>query len=92
MNSDTAETIGSGGHPAPADLSAEIWCGWLGNGLVLATQVTNDQLWRDSTLTWHDDGIELSLDGLTDGWHWYSANGLVSSVRVGEFGLVPGAP
>ena len=74
LNSNTAETIESGGDPTLADLSTEVWCGWQGNDLVLAARISDDHLWRDSTLIWHDDGIELSMDGLRDGWHWYSAD------------------
>lgn len=59
-------------RPSAADLSGDIYCGWQGDDLIFAGRVADDALRRDSAQIWHDDGIELGLDGLGDGFNWGS--------------------
>ncbi len=70
LDKNTADYVEHQPIPEPADLSARIYCGWQGNDLVLAADVSDDALFRDSTNIWDDDSIEFGLDGLQDGWLW----------------------
>lgn len=72
VNHTTAEYINSGTPIEPTNLSAEVWCGWQGNDLILAARIDDDLIYRDSASIWHDDSIEFSFDGLSDGWVWGS--------------------
>lgn len=50
-----------------ADLSAQVRSRWDNDGLYFAVRVFDDRLAMDSgTQVWHDDGIELGLDGVND--------------------------
>jgi hypothetical protein len=53
-----------------ADMSAVIRSGWNETALFFAISVNDDVLVTDSTEVWHDDGIEIALDGLYDRYAW----------------------
>jgi len=55
-----------------ADLAGDIYCAWQGDDLIFAGRVADDVLQRDSANIWDDDGIELGVDGLGDGFDWGS--------------------
>ena len=70
----TADYVDHLPGPDATDLSATIWCGWQADDLALAATITDDQLVRDSSSIWLDDGVEFALDGLRDGWVWGSTD------------------
>jgi len=53
-------------HPEPDNCSAEIRSMWRGDTLYFAFHVRDDVIVNDSTEVWHDDEIEIGLDGLHD--------------------------
>jgi hypothetical protein len=53
-----------------ADMSAVIRSGWNEDALYFAISVNDDILVADSTEVWHDDGVEIALDGLYDRYAW----------------------
>ena len=62
------EGASSSPPPAPDDLTVTVWCAWHDDGLVLAAEITDDNVIRDSADATHDDGIEflLAVDGDTN--------------------------
>jgi murein DD-endopeptidase MepM/ murein hydrolase activator NlpD len=78
-----------------ADLAGDIYCAWQGNDLIFAGQVFDDVLRRDSVYVWDDDGIELGLDGLGDGFDWGSRDDhqftVVTDGAVRDLGAATGA-
>jgi len=54
-----------------ADLSGDLWAAWDRNYLYLAIHVNDDILMADSDgALWHDDTVEIGLDGLYDHLSW----------------------
>jgi hypothetical protein len=78
-----------------ADLSGDVYCAWQGNDLIFAARVTDDVLKRDSTNIWDDDGVEIGIDGLGDGFNWGSADDhqftVVTDGTVKDLGANTGA-
>jgi len=69
LNRDTAFSFK--GHISDFyDLDAVIRSGWDERTLYFAIEVTDDILAMDSLEIWHDDGIEIGLDGLYDRYAW----------------------
>ncbi len=69
-----------GWQPSPANSSATVRSLWTASTLYFAISVTDDKLWNDGPQPWHDDEIEIGIDGLRDGVgtgvddHQYTAN------------------
>jgi hypothetical protein len=55
---------------SPEDLSAVMRSGWNESALYFAISVNDDILVTDSPEVWHDDGVEVALDGLYDRYAW----------------------
>ena len=68
LDSTTMDTVGPAGVVvSPADCSAEVYSRWDSEYLYVAFRVTDDVPYADDPdATWHDDGIELLLDGAND--------------------------
>ncbi len=65
VDATTADTVAAQ-PPSLADLSATVRSVWDVNNLYLAFEITDDALIADSAALWHDDSIELGLDGAHD--------------------------
>ncbi len=61
-----ADTITFQPNPPAADISAEVRSFWDGDYLYFAVSVTDDKLYQDSDQVWHDDSVELGIDGAND--------------------------
>ncbi|MGQ9567657.1 MAG: sugar-binding protein [Anaerolineae bacterium] len=66
LNRYTAAYVADRVVPSPNDASAVLQAGWDPNTLYLAIRVTDDRVVTDSADPWHDDEIEVGLDGLHD--------------------------
>lgn len=69
------------GLPASAaNASATVRSMWTASHLYFAVSVTDNEIWNDGPNPWHDDEIEIGIDGLRDGIgtgvddHQYTAN------------------
>lgn len=62
----TADYVAERVIPEPYDLSAEIRSMWTQSTLYLAFHITDDVIINDSEQVWHDDEVEIGLDGLHD--------------------------
>jgi hypothetical protein len=65
LNRDTASYF-SGLLPWPDDLSGLLWAMWDETALYVAVRVTDDRIVVDSDGLWHDDSVEIALDGEFD--------------------------
>jgi len=96
LNADTAAYLEGQPDPSAADSSAQVLSLWDDQWLYFAARVSDDQLYRDSDQIWHDDSIELALDGANDQVsgnpddHQFT---VASDGTLKEFGIydVPGA-
>jgi len=69
LDRDTAEYVASDGvgpRPSPNELSANVWCAWRGDALVLAADVTDDTQTPDAASISPYDTIDFALDGAFD--------------------------
>lgn len=69
INVSSVDSMGPAGAVVngPGDLSAEIMSRWDELGLYFAIRVYDDILMADNpSAVWHDDGIEIAIDGLGD--------------------------
>lgn len=57
----SAEGDGDRPRPAPDDLSAYVWCAWRSDGFMLAAEIMDDVLVRDSADSSQDDGLEFTF-------------------------------
>lgn len=77
--------------PASSDISVELRSFWDTGWLYFGVHVTDERLYGDSSEVWHDDGVELALDGLNDllalgaDDHQYTA---VHDGRLADFGVL----
>ncbi len=71
LSRDTAYSV-AGVVNDKTDFSAIGRSGWDNNNLYFAIQVTDDVLVADSIDVWRDDGMEIGIDGLRDGYAWGS--------------------
>lgn len=55
-----------------ADLSTYMWSQWDANTLYFAFQLYDDAVVVDSPQVWHDDEVELALDGWHDGANFHA--------------------
>ena len=65
LNASTANHI-NGQIPSEQDLSATIRVAWDNTTLYLGVDVTDDVFIADSEQIWHDDEVELAIDGAND--------------------------
>ena len=59
-----------GDVPDPDDLSGEIRSVWTETALYFAIEVQDDAVLTDSTQVWHDDAVEIGIDGRGDSQWW----------------------
>jgi len=72
LNFASADT-GSDGIQGDDDLSAELYSQWDYDYLYFAVRIQDNALVVDSGISlWHDDSVEIGLDGLYDSWGWGS--------------------
>jgi len=70
LDVNTASSIG-GNVSDRSDASLDLWAAWDSTYLYFAARVSDDHLMADSAPNlWHDDSIELGLDGLYDHRAW----------------------
>ncbi len=53
-------------HPSRSDLRATVQSMWSASTLYFAVQTFDNELVTDSTQVWHDDAVEIALDGSHD--------------------------
>ncbi len=85
----TAETIVNT-PPSDEDPRVALYAAWNENGLFLAARITDTRRFTDSTTFWHDDSVEIAIDGAHDHEaHWDQDDHqftIVADGRLARFG------